>query len=74
MSLISWLRGEDKTAISDTKKFIQLIQDNNRLEQELNTMYKACSRCGNELYKRTGDTNHFMPEHWMKVVKDEEYL
>lgn len=72
MSLLKWFGGENDTAISDTKKFIQLIRDNQRLEEELNIMHRAFKRCGEELYKRTGDINHYMPEHWMKIIKYEE--
>ncbi len=72
MSLFKWLRGENNNDISDAIRFSQLIKDNNRLQHKLDAMYRACRRCGDELYKRTGDVNHLMPEHWMKETEDDK--
>lgn len=68
VGLIKWLQGKDDIAISDSERFIQLIRDNQYLEQKLDVMYRSIVCCGYELYKYTGNPNHLMPEHWMRVA------
>lgn len=70
MSLFSWLKGYENKNISETKRFIQLIEDNHKLEKDINIMYQAFCMCCDEIYKYTGKLEHLKPEYFINKWKN----
>ena len=67
MFFINWFKSNKD--VTSMKRFIELIQENHQLEQRSNDLYRALRLCGDELYKRTGNMDHLMPEYWLKIVE-----
>lgn len=71
MSIFSFLKKKEST--EEINRFVELINDNNKLTEEINVLYRALRECGCELYQFTGNVNAIDPQYYINIVKKKYY-